>query len=247
MPTRTWLRLGVLAAALSICATGTGVARGEGSCTGIAPPNRLGSTIAKVVVAANVRQRPGGGQVLWRAPTRTRWGGNPSWLLTLGCAFDGDGTRWLRVALPIRPNEAAGWIRADFVLVARTTYAIAISTGRARVDVVREGQLVRRASAVVGAASTPTPHGLFAVYDAVPQPSRDGFVGPWVIHLTAHSDVLDNYGGGPGRVAIHGRGGASLRVPLGSAASHGCIRVDNDVVSWIARHVPAGAPVFITP
>ena len=32
-----------------------------------------------------------------------------------------------------------------------------------------------------------------------------GFLGPWALHLTAHSDVLDDYGGGPGTVAIHGR------------------------------------------
>jgi lipoprotein-anchoring transpeptidase ErfK/SrfK len=39
--------------------------------------------------------------------------------------------------------------------------------------------------------------------------------------------VLDDYGGGPGRVAIHGRAGASLLDPLGTARSHGCIRIDN--------------------
>ncbi len=53
-------------------------------------------------------------------------------------------------------------------------------------------------------------------------------------------------GGGPGRIAIHGRGGASLLNPLGSAASHGCIRIDNGPVSWLATHVPQGAPVQIT-
>ena len=55
-----------------------------------------------------------------------------------------------------------------------------------------------------------------------------------MIQLTAFSDVLDNYGGGPGRVAIHGRGGASLADPLGTARSHGCVRVAN------ARRAMAG-------
>jgi lipoprotein-anchoring transpeptidase ErfK/SrfK len=59
--------------------------------------------------------------------------------------------------------------------------------------------------------------------------------------------VLDNYGGGPGRVAIHGRGGASLADPLGTARSHGCIRVANLDVQWLARSVAAGTPVRIRP
>lgn len=67
-----------------------------------------------------------------------------------------------------------------------------------------------------------------------------------MIHLTAHSAVLENVGGGPGRVAIHGRGGASLRDPLGTARSHGCIPVNNAAVAWIAASVSPGSPVVIT-
>ena len=104
---------------------------------------------------------------------------------------------------------------------------------------------MRRFSAVVGAPSTPSPVGLYAVYEADPQPSANAFVGSWVIQLTAFSEVLDSYGGGPGRVAIHGRGGASLADPLGTARSHGCIRVANRDVQWLARSVPAGTPVRI--
>jgi hypothetical protein len=213
----------------------------------VAPPTRAGATVAKVVVGADVLRRPGTGLRVWRAPTQTPWGHNPSWLLVFGCARDRIGREWLRVLLPIRPNGASGWIRADFVLLARSAYSIEIHTRRAEVSVFEAGRLIRRVRAVVGAPSTPSPFGLFAAYDPVPQPRPDGFVGPWVIHLTGHSDVLDDYGGGPGRVAIHGRAGASLRVPLGSASSHGCIRVDNGFVSWLARTIPMGTPVRIGP
>ena len=223
----------------------TGVA--AAGCEQVTPSGRSGGTVVKVIVGANVLAGPDRGKRLWRAPTSTRWGDNPSWLLALGCATDGQGRRWLRVVLPVRPNGSSGWIRADFVLIAHSDYEIEVSTMRADVVVYRRGVLVRRAGAVVGAPSTPTPRGLFAVYDAVRQRRASGFAGPWVIHLTAHSNVLDNYGGGPGRVAIHGRGGASLRVPLGEAASHGCIRVDNDFISWLARTVPVGSPVFVAP
>ena len=211
----------------------------------VAAPTRAGATIAKIVVAADVLREPSAGRRIWRAPTQTPWGANPSWLLVLGCVADGKGREWLRVLLPIRPNGTTGWIGRDFVLLGRSDYSLEVSTRRAEVSVFEAGRLVRRVGAVVGAPSTPTPHGLFAVYDPVPQARPAGFVGPWVVHLTGHSDVLDDFGGGPGRVAIHGRGAASLRVPLGSSASHGCIRVDNDVVSWLARTIPAGTPVVI--
>ncbi len=99
---------------------------------------------------------------------------------------------------------------------------------------------------MIGAPATPTPRGLYAIYEKLAQPNPKGFLGPWALHLTAFSNVLLNYGGGPGRVAIHGRDGASLADPLGSSRSHGCIRVDDPNIIWMARVVPLGTPVLIT-
>jgi lipoprotein-anchoring transpeptidase ErfK/SrfK len=97
----------------------------------------------------------------------------------------------------------------------------------------------------VGAPDTPTPRGRFALAELARQPDPGGFLGPFALHLTAHSTVLDDYGGGPGRVAIHGRGGESLNDPLGSARSHGCIRIDNQHVRWLASKLVAGVPVVV--
>jgi lipoprotein-anchoring transpeptidase ErfK/SrfK len=79
----------------------------------------------------------------------------------------------------------------------------------------------------------------------MPAQPAGGFLGSWAVHLTAHSEVLEDYGGGPGRVAIHGRGGASFLDPLGTAASHGCIRSDDDVVARIVSAARPGTPVTI--
>jgi L,D-transpeptidase catalytic domain len=239
----------VAAVVAAVVAIAVPAARSGASQTGCAvtSPSRAGATIAKAVVAADVFVEPGAGVRVWRAATQTPWGHNPTWLLVLGCATDQAGREWLRVLLPIRPNGSTGWIRADFVLLGHSDYSVEVRVGHAQVAVFKGGRLVRRVGAVVGARATPTPVGLFAVYDPVLQPRPEGFVGPWVIHLTGHSDVLDDFGGGPGRIAIHGRGAASLRVPLGSAASHGCIRVDSDVVSWLARTLPMGTPVVVRP
>ena len=57
--------------------------------------------------------------------------------------------------------------------------------------------------------------------------------------------MLDDYGGGPGRVALHGRGGASLLDPLGSAASHGYVRVDSGQAAWLSRVLRPGVPVTV--
>jgi hypothetical protein len=145
----------------------------------------------------------------------------------------------------VRPNGASGWVRADHVLTSSTPWRVIIRTRARTVSVLRSGRLVRRFRAVVGTAATPTPHGLFALWEEDRQPDPRGFLGPWALHLTAHSDVLRNFGGGPGRVAVHGRAGASLADPLGTARSHGCVRVDNAQVSWLARRLEPGTPVRV--
>jgi lipoprotein-anchoring transpeptidase ErfK/SrfK len=169
------------------------------------------------------------------------WTGGPVGLLVLRAR-----ARWVQVRLPTRPNRAAAWIRADRVVLRPTRWRVEIDVGERRVTALRDGRPVRSFGAVVGAPATPTPRGRFALYEVDRQPDPFGFLGPVALHLTAHSGVLDDYGGGPGRVAVHGRGGASLLDPLGSAASHGCIRVDSGQAAWLARKLRPGVPVTVT-
>jgi lipoprotein-anchoring transpeptidase ErfK/SrfK len=200
--------------------------------------------IAQVVVPSAVRARPrAGARRLSVLGTEARWGGGPVRLLVLRSARARGGRRWLRVRLHQRPNDRAGWIAADRMRVTRTRWRVVVSTGSRTVTVYRAGRLVHRFGAVVGAASTPTPHGLSAIGERIRQPP--GVLGPWALHLTAHSNVLVNYGGGPGRVAIHGRSGALLSDPLGTSRSHGCIRIDNAAVSWLATRAVEGTPVLV--
>jgi lipoprotein-anchoring transpeptidase ErfK/SrfK len=207
---------------------------------------RRQATVAKVVAAVTARQRPSSrARALWRVGTATGWSRQSQQLLVLRSARDERGRRWLQVKLPIRPTGTSGWIPADYAALRSTPYWIDVATARRVVTVFRAGRVARRFRAVVGAPGTPTPHGLFAVWERNPQPDRDGFIGPWALPLTALSNVLERYGGGPGRVAIHGRGAASMRDPLGSARSHGCVRVDNADVLWLAHRIPAGTPVAI--
>ncbi|MFT3865074.1 MAG: L,D-transpeptidase family protein [Solirubrobacterales bacterium] len=223
----------------------TSVAAAAPGSSGIEAPSRgSGGTVARIVVPVEARSAPGSGREVWHVGTATGWTGQPQVLLVLGSAAVG-GREWLRVLLPIRPVGASGWIPRDDVVLGSTPYWVTVDRSARTVTVYRRGRRVRVARAVVGKHSTPTPAGLAAIYERDRQPNPREFLGPWALPLTALSNVLYNFGGGPGRVAIHGRGGASLLDPLGSARSHGCIRIDNGPVTWMARHLPVGTPVQI--
>jgi lipoprotein-anchoring transpeptidase ErfK/SrfK len=254
---RRWLRRAVGALALT-CAAAAGSdraalatyavrapGRANGAATGIAAPTRAhGATTARVVAAAHARTRPGGARRIWRVGPLTGWARQAQTLLVLGSAEYG-GIEWVKVLLPVRPNGRAGWIPRDNVVLARTGYWIDVRLRPRRLTVYHGGHRLRGFRAVVGAPGTPTPRGLAAIYERSAQADPSGFLGPWALSLTAFSRVLESYGGGPGRVAIHGRGGASLRDPLGSDRSHGCIRIRNRAVAWLARRVPPATPVRI--
>jgi lipoprotein-anchoring transpeptidase ErfK/SrfK len=214
---------------------------------GIHPPSRRhGSSVARIVAPTFARARLKRPRPGWRVSTQTSWSAQPQQLLVLDSRTR-DGREWIKVLLPERPNGAAGWVPRNRLVLGRTLYWIDVRTRSRRITVYRGGKRVRRFRAVVGAPGTPTPHGLAAIFERNRQPDPRAFLGPWALSLTIHSNVLESYGGGPGRVAIHGRAGASLRDPLGSARSHGCIRVDNGQVSWLAGKIPPGTPVRLRP
>jgi lipoprotein-anchoring transpeptidase ErfK/SrfK len=199
--------------------------------------------VARVVAPTWARVRPGEVPAVAKVSPLAEWGGGRVKFLILRSIVV-DGRRWLRVRLPERPNDAAGWIPADLTRVSTTPWRIVVSTSAASVTVERAGRRVVSFPAVVGKPSTPTPHGLFAIDEPIRQPAGSE-LGPWALFLTAHSRVLDDYGGGPGRIAIHGRAGPLLADPLGTPSSHGCIRIPNARVRWLARIAVNGTPVEI--
>lgn len=170
------------------------------------------------------------------------------WLLALSGPRNADGACWVRVRLPFRPNSAAGWVNVTEAAVQPNPWRIAVSRAKRELTLFRDGRPIRTIGAVVGKPSTPTPTGNFAVAWAVKW-HPNYFLGSWVLELSAHSDILRHFGGGDGTVGIHGRGGASLLDPLGTAASHGCVRIDNSEIDWlvgtVGRNALPGTPVQI--
>jgi hypothetical protein len=164
------------------------------------------------------------------------------WLLVLRAARDSRKRCWLKVRLPTRPNAAAGWIRADHVRLRRTSWRIVVTRRARTLAAFKNGELRRRFRVVIGAPPTPTPEGVFSIVGVWRWNPYD-FLGSYILPLTAHSHVLQEFGGGDGRVGIHGRGGSSLLDPLGAARSHGCVRLSNGPIEWLVRKIgSAGLP-----
>ena len=67
---------------------------------------------------------------------------------------------------------------------------------------------------------------------------------PYALALSARSDVLQEFEGGPGQIALHGI--ANLGGTIGTAVSHGCVRLANRSITWLAARISAGVPVTIT-
>jgi lipoprotein-anchoring transpeptidase ErfK/SrfK len=206
---------------------------------------RAVSYAARLVVPVVVRKTPSrkGKRVTSLKPFGS-WNGGPV-VLQIAEVKVVDGKRWLRVRLPIRPNNATGWLPQSSVEVRKLRYRILVSRKLHKLTLLRDGKKVASTRVVIGAPSTPTPKGTFAVLEVVKQPKGED-IGPWALHLTAHSNVLDNFGGGPGRVALHGRAGDLLNDPLGSSRSHGCVRMSNTFITRLHSVATEGTPVVIS-
>jgi lipoprotein-anchoring transpeptidase ErfK/SrfK len=159
-----------------------------------------------------------------------------------GHAVDARGRAWLRVRLPGRPNGGIGWIERAGTRKRVTAVHLVVDISQRRVTVYRHGHEIRRFRAIVGRPSTPTPRGEFFVEEAIALPaSATG--APYALALSARSDVYQEFDGGPGQVAIHGLG--HLSGSLGTAVSHGCVRLTAAAMSWLVILVGPGVPVTV--
>jgi lipoprotein-anchoring transpeptidase ErfK/SrfK len=164
-------------------------------------------------------------------------------LPVLGERIGASGLRWLHVRLPGRPNGHTGWIRQRATVASTTRWRIVVDTSRRRVIVYKDGHSKLIAKAIVGKPSTPTPRGEFFVEEVIQL--RAGDVGaPFALALSARSNVLQKFEGGPGQIALHGL--ENVGGVLGTAVSHGCVRLSNSTMRWLVVRIRPGVPVTIT-
>ncbi|HZT14989.1 MAG TPA: L,D-transpeptidase [Gaiellaceae bacterium] len=151
---------------------------------------------------------------------------------------------WYRVRLPTGPtiaNGSTGWIDARAVRVFRVDARIVVDLRRRRLHAYRAGREVLDVPVAVGAPGTPTPTGTFFVDERFLLSSADGPFGPAALGISARSNVLTDWvEGGP--VALHGTDEPQL---IGTAASHGCVRLRNDAMRRLFALASAGTPVVI--
>ncbi|HEX5910167.1 MAG TPA: L,D-transpeptidase [Thermoleophilaceae bacterium] len=235
---------------LTSTATAVGVALATmGVCSAAAAPAPAAAATAEstrlvVLLKGHVaRSRPSlGGRRLEYVPARRPLTHVRTVLPVIGRRVRG-GRSWVHVRLPGRPSGHTGWIRGGQTRPSSTPWRIRVRLSSRRVAVYHEGRVVRRFRAIVGTPSTPTPRGRFFVEEALAlSPSAHG--GPFALATSARSSVYQEFEGGPGQIAMHGTNG--LSGSLGTAASHGCIRLSPRAITWLARRVAGGTPLRVT-
>jgi len=149
---------------------------------------------------------------------------------------------WLEVYLPIRPNDATGWVRSASVGLTLDRYRVVVDTARHELTILRSDHAVIHASVGIGKPATPTPHGLFYVLQELRVVPQTGPYGTYAFGLSAYSNVLQRFGTGPAQVALHG---TDEPWSIGQSTSNGCIHLSNSVADRLARTLPLGTPVQI--
>ena len=151
---------------------------------------------------------------------------------------------WYEVALPIRPNGDTAWVPTESVEVTKTPFRVFIDLDARTLRVEDDGEGRFTAEVAVGTEENPTPRNGTFVTELIENIEPDGAYGPYAFGLGLHSDTLTEFNGGPGQVGVHGTNQPDL---IGSAVSHGCVRLSNDdIEALVDVGLPLGVPVFVT-
>ncbi|MEI7890032.1 MAG: L,D-transpeptidase, partial [Actinomycetes bacterium] len=127
---------------------------------------------------------------------------------------------------------------------------ITVSRSGYRLYLFKHLKLARTFPVAVGRAGLETPAGLYAVQEKQTNPSWHVPNSPWagklagkVIPPGPDDPIKARWMGLAAGVGIHGTADESS---LGSAASHGCIRMAPVDVIWLYDRVPMGTPVYVS-
>ncbi|GLU50145.1 L,D-transpeptidase [Nocardiopsis ansamitocini] len=184
----------------------------------------------------DVHTEKGGGEVTTMA-SPNEYGAPLTFLVG---ATDGD---WLNVLLPVRPNGSTGWVKAADVELVRTDQRLEVDLDEHRFTVYQGDEVMREGDIASGEEETPTPPGTYYFTELIKPPTDDTPYGAYAYGLSGFSPTLESFAGGPGQLAVHGTNEDDA---LGGPASHGCVRVTNADITWIAENLGLGTPVVIS-
>jgi hypothetical protein len=195
--------------------------------------------LASAPHGATVRSSPGGATVA-HLPAATPLGA-PTWLWVLRTTTN---HRWGRVVLPLKPNGRTGWISLHGLRTLHTSTWIRASLHGRRIWLMRGSRPLASFPAAIGAAATPTPAGRFSVTDSLATGDPSGPFGWYAFGLSGHQPHLPANWSGGDQLAIHGTDDPAS---IGTAASHGCLRVSPRALARLRPALHLGAPVVIMP
>lgn len=191
------------------------------------PPSYL---VARVTGSAVVvHARPGGAAV--RALTRQTEFGSPQ---TLTVVSERGG--WLGVVSSTVANGRIGWVKRSGLRYRHVAIKLEADLSRRTLTVKRGNTALRSIRIDIGAATSRTPVGRYAVTDKLPGGRFSPVYGCCILALSGHQ--------GSGRLAIHGT--PSGNAP-GYANSQGCLHAKTSDLRYLMRVTPLGTPVFVHP
>lgn len=217
--------------------------------------NRLAVERFAKRVAASVDRKPIEAHLVYGPSSVTPTKGSPGTVISAGAlsgsiasALTGPTGRGpVVVKAPVRtvqPKSTPAGLAAQFPTV------ITVSRSGRKLYLFKDLKLVRTFTVAVGMAGLETPAGLYSVQDKqtdpvwhVPKSPWAGKLGGTTVPPGPKNPIKARWMGLASSVGIHGTADDSS---LGSAASHGCIRMNVADVIWLYDRVPVGAPVYIS-
>jgi L,D-transpeptidase catalytic domain len=202
---------------------------------------RAGSQWAPVLAGVVARSAPRADAApVGRLETDTPEG-TANIVLVLGRTEDGAGRVWVRVRLPVLPNNTTGWVpRRTLGGYVEVDTHLVVDLEHLTATLFKDGRAIFRAGVGVGQSRWPTPRGHFYVRNKL-LGFRNAFYGPVAFGTSARSPVLTDWPAG-GFVGIHGTNRPDI---LPGRVSHGCIRLRNPDILALARVMPVGTPITI--
>lgn len=152
---------------------------------------------------------------------------------------------WIAVRTPLLPNGRLAWVDSRYGLVyRRTAYVVEIDLSRRALEVRGRAGIVLRTTVGIGALSTPTPPGHYAITDKMRGRHYGRAFGCCILALTGNQTRLPAGWPGGTRIAIHG---TNRLETIGIPASAGCLHATDESLRRLERMLPLGTPVVIHP
>ena len=206
-------------------------------------PTDFGAPVSRwapVLRSVEARRSPGAGDLITRLSPSTPEGTANVVLLQAGVRLV-RGRLWVRVRLPVLPNNTSGWVTRDALGgYGEVRTRLVVDRRRLTATLLRNGREIFHVPVGVGKARWPTPKGEFYVRNRLTN-FQDPSYGPVAFGTSARSSVLTDWPAG-GFIGIHGTNRPDL---LPGRVSHGCIRMENDDILRLARLMPVGTPLTI--